>query len=941
MASTDSMISLQPYGMLRETALYIERPADTKLRDQLINGVHCIVTASRQAGKSSLAGRTARELKKRGITCSLLDLTLLPTTSPREWFQQLTKFLADDLKWQPAQYRALWQQHQGEDYRALWLDFLRTAASQAKHELVLLFDEVDCLLSPSLKLDAFSEALHEFTATLPPQSGKFSVAIAFFGVFQTSGQLLGQTGGSAFGNLIKDFERIYLRRFTEKEILIFRPALDKSSDPDALLKAVYRWTAGQPHLTHRLVYELKTQSHLQEGTAGAVVDDLVQQLYLDPGRISDDFLESAKERIRVLGRTPGSDTQIQLALRLYRRVLGGESIAIDLNSPLQQELGLLGLCHNEKGILAPLCLIVQKVFNLTWLEKQLTTTWFDTAFEKWKSSNENSPARRDAKLLLSGWMLADAQAYLDQQERISPEERDFVSRSLSRVNRRERAYFASFVLAVFAFVLAIALLLIYADNLLLRTKMLEVQLSEKIAQQKLADSERRSKSLEADLADSKNREASTASELRDLIKINREQQMLAELDQKELQEQQNKIDELLSKVKDADDAQGEIKRLKLLAANLNKRLAIVAQDKEQLAKQLAVLQSEKPVTKVIVPEKVVVPEPPRQTLAADYTSTFPHTTAVDAVAILPDDNLMVSGTDAGLVSFWSVLTQKIRSSIKVHAGHVNSIVISADGRRAASAGRDGMVVVFDAKTGATVKQQLAHPGGANALAFSADGQWLLSGGEDGTAKLWRASNGDSMAELTGHKGPVSAVAFSQDGSTAITGGADKTARVWKLRDGKPASTAPVVLQGHSKWVSFVWLSAKGTRALVGTEDSRSYLWLIDGKKPRSSNLGMLRQRFSMFLTDQKKRESKGAILSMMQSGDTTYFASTDSHGVVWVWEAFTGNPVQELAHEDNGEKQMLDNAAAFSPDGSYVATASADKIVRIWRLKKRPMKLPE
>ena len=84
-------------GTLRfDAPSYIERPADTILRQYVAAGKLCYVLTTRQMGKSSLMNRISRALQNDGVGTVIIDLTAVGTATPDEWYVSLL----DDLQYQ-------------------------------------------------------------------------------------------------------------------------------------------------------------------------------------------------------------------------------------------------------------------------------------------------------------------------------------------------------------------------------------------------------------------------------------------------------------------------------------------------------------------------------------------------------------------------------------------------------------------------------------------------------------------------------------------------------------------------------------------------------------------------------------------------------------------------------------------------------------------------
>jgi WD40 repeat protein len=283
-----------------------------------------------------------------------------------------------------------------------------------------------------------------------------------------------------------------------------------------------------------------------------------------------------------------------------------------------------------------------------------------------------------------------------------------------------------------------------------------------------------------------------------------------------------------------------------------------------------------------------------------------HHGFVTAVAITPDGQQLVSGSDDGTIALWDLTTGRLLLSFHGHEAEISGLVVTAPGEFIVSAAYDRTVKCWDLTSGRLVSAYTGHEDWVSALALGSDARTVLSGALDGALHLWDLVTGKLIARLPEHDDAVTAVAMVPGRQLGLSSSADCTVIFWDLKRRK---TIDLLAEGNVPTAMAV--TASGSHALVGAVDGNLKIWdLATG-------------RLAWDLPGHRNW-----ITSVAVTTDYRLVVTGSRDGTLKLWDPHTGVCNSTLAGHDDRV-----NSIALTPDNRSVVSGSSDRTIKLWDLE--------
>lgn len=337
-----------------------------------------------------------------------------------------------------------------------------------------------------------------------------------------------------------------------------------------------------------------------------------------------------------------------------------------------------------------------------------------------------------------------------------------------------------------------------------------------------------------------------------------------------------------------------------------------------------------------------------------------------------------------------------RMTLSGHQGEVNGAWFTPAGDRVVTVSEDATARVWIASTGDTVHVLAGHEGVIYQADIDHAGARLVTASADYTARIWSLDTGANLLVLNGHQREVTAATFSPDGRRIATSSLDGTVRIWDGTTGvETAVLRGIAAARNCGWSSdgAILVTETGTNVIQSwdTKDWSERLRIEVSEDNRLSQFALSAHKNVLATFDgtaahiwdldsgRRIREltgHKNPIYSVTLSDDAAIaLTASPGDGLAIVWDLATGQQVRTLNHGPDitearlspdrtqiltygstgdlvywdagaGEEQgrtfghthevYAIRRAHYSPDSTFVVTASWDGTAKIWDAKRLP-----
>lgn len=265
----------------------------------------------------------------------------------------------------------------------------------------------------------------------------------------------------------------------------------------------------------------------------------------------------------------------------------------------------------------------------------------------------------------------------------------------------------------------------------------------------------------------------------------------------------------------------------------------------------------------------------------------------------------------------AVYSFRERRRLQSQANTLAFASFSPDSQTVVTATDDNYIKLWQ-KNGTLQATLTGHTDKIRSAIFNPNGQILVSASDDKNVKIWQR-DGKLIHDLKGHRSQITSVSFSLDGKIIASASADGTVKLWTI-NGEELSSFKV----ERGWITSTSFSPDGKIIAAAGTDGTVKLWSLRKVREKLQKQQPIEASTDIKLLRSLQIESD-KILSVTFSPDGAFLATASAGGTARIWSK-DGTPLSILKHTSG-----LTNIS-FSPDSQMLLSASTDKMVRLWNI---------
>jgi WD40 repeat protein/serine/threonine protein kinase/tetratricopeptide (TPR) repeat protein len=272
----------------------------------------------------------------------------------------------------------------------------------------------------------------------------------------------------------------------------------------------------------------------------------------------------------------------------------------------------------------------------------------------------------------------------------------------------------------------------------------------------------------------------------------------------------------------------------------------------------------------------------------------------------PDGALLVTASKDGTVRVWNCRTGELANKLEWGQSETTCVRFSPDGQRLAASFYANSPVIWNLRSKPPQLLSLHQDGPLTSIEFSPEGQRVVTASSAGMVQVWNVESGTAIGPPLHHSDNVQSAMFSPEGLRVVTASGDGTIRVWDAETGESLSE-PMRMENGAYYAQF---HPDGQRVLSVSNGNAVLIWWVTG-----SVSAAFHEPFRVSVLDFSKDSAKVVV-------------GLDD-GSLQVWEPLTGR-----VRTFSAQHASAVASAAFSSNGSYVATVSDDGTARVWSVQR-------